>query len=206
MLKPAPEQASSIEVDFRKVEYVPDSLESFAITRTFKWRGGTTMRKTIRYATGILILLCLAAAADLRTPSTHAKTWGFTNSDLCGSYASQLSGTVNFPAAHPWSMLNGPYALTGRVTADGLGNAEGTVYDNYNGLLIPYSWTGTYEVNRDGTVNLTATADMPGIGTLSLIMFGVLCEEGKQMRLMWIGPTFAPGRVGATITGSWTRQ
>jgi hypothetical protein len=151
----------------------------------------------------------------LKTPSTHAKGIWFSNWDLRGSWASQLSGTVVFPTSLPGSALNGPYCLTGRVEADGFGAVQGTVYENYNGLLLNYSWQGTYQVNKDGTLTLSAVLDLGG-SPYPLKMFGVICDEGKQVRLTQIGPTMGdllitapgvpPNLLGSVIVGSWVRQ
>lgn len=169
------------------------------------------MRRTILIFGFALLALNCAGLLLFNTPSTHAKVWGFSNADLWGSYASQLSGTIVFPADHPMAIFNGPYALTGRVWADGQGNAKGTVYDNYGGLLLNYSWNGTYQVNEDGTFKLSTTLSLFG-QPYPLVMFGVICDEGKQVRLLQIGPTSSDPRipsmpsVGSVITGSWMRQ
>ena len=134
-------------------------------------------RNIILFAMALIALNCIGFLL-LRTPSTRAQSRSYTESDVWGHYASQLTGSVNVPTNHPWYAFNGPYALTGKVFADGQGNAKGTVYDNYNGLILNYSWEGTYKVSKDGTLYLTAMADLGAIGKLSLDMFGVLCDEG----------------------------
>ena len=132
--------------------------------------------------------------------------WSYGNYSLRGNYASQLTGTINCPEWHPFAQFNGPFALTGRVSADGKGNIWGTVYENYNGMLIGYSWEGTYDMNQDGTFLLDAYYELPELGDIYVQMFGVLCDRGKQVRLMHVGPTYAPNMVGTTIIGSWIRQ
>lgn len=169
------------------------------------------MRRTILIFGFALLALNCAGLLLLNTPSSHAKTWGFSNADLWGSYASQLSGTNIFPEGSRLASLSGPYALTGRVWADGQGNAKGTVYDNYDQLLVNYSWQGTYQVNEDGTVYLSPTIAPFGRPN-TILMFGVICDEGKQVRWLVVGPTKSDSRmagmlnVGCVITGSWIRQ
>ena len=154
-----------------------------------------------------------AGAALINAPSTHAKAQWYTNWDLRGFWVSQLTGNVMFPPALPGAALNGSYCLTGRVEADGNGNATGTVYDNYNGLLLNYTWQGTYQVNKDGTLTVSTVLNLGG-NAYPLTMFGVICADGNEVRLMQVGPTMGdlkiPGLpanlLGTAIVGSWTRQ
>ncbi len=175
------------------------------------------LRRIAVLGIALLVLAC-AGLLLLGTRSTRASGL-YSNNDLWGSYSSQLSGTLVFPAGTPGSQLNGPYCLNGRVEADGQGNARGTVYDNYNGLLINYSWQGVYQVNKDGTLTVTAALPfaLPGFPTgqaYVLVMHGVICDGGKQVRLTQIGPTLGdlkvpgvpPNFLGTIITGSWIRQ
>jgi hypothetical protein len=164
-------------------------------------------RKIIRVSFGAIALGCIAFIIISMT-TADAKNYGFKNHHLWGDYASQLTGTINYPEGHPFHPLNGPYALTGQVSADGKGNAWGTVYDNYNGMLVKHDWEGTYDVNPDGTFLLEMYYEMAGLGELYGQMFGVLCENGKRARLMHIGATYDENNimVGTTIIGSWIRQ
>jgi len=164
------------------------------------------MRRKISRLSLIAMALGCITFFIIGMTSTNAQDYGdFNNHHLRGNYASQLTGTINCPEGHPLSPFNGSYALTGRVSADGKGNARGTVIENYNGMLMNYSWEGTYEVNPDGTLLLDIIWEM-GEDELHVQMFGVLCDNGKQVRLMHVGATFVPGMVGTTITGSWIRQ
>jgi hypothetical protein len=177
-------------------------------------------RILVIFGFAFLVLSCTGILLH-RTTSTHAKSRWFTNWDLRGSFATQLSGTIavptnaGFPAA--LTALNGPYCLTGRVEADGMGNVQGTVWDNYSGLPIHYSFQGTYQVNDDGTLTIKALLPLSGGINYPLTMFGVMCADGNQVRLTQIGATMAElgipnlpaeykGFVGAVVTGSWVRQ
>ena len=162
-------------------------------------------RKIISLSLAAIALGCIAFFIIGMTPTNAQYNGDFNNHHLRGNYASQLNGTINCPEGHPLSPFNGPYALTGRVSADGMGNAWGTVIENYNGTLMNYSWEGTYEVNSDGTLLLDIIWEMEGV-EFHVQMFGVLCDNGKRVRLMHVGATYAPNMVGTTITGSWIRQ
>ena len=172
------------------------------------------MRRILMILGFAFLVVNVAGFMFLTPPSTHAKIKGFTNWDLRGTFASQLSGTIVAPASLPeLAALNGPYCLIGRVEADGLGVAQGTVYDNYNGVLLHYTWQGTYQVNDDGTVTISTVLPLGGL-QYPLVMFGVMCDEGRLVRLTQSGPTMGdlriPGQpanlLGTVITGSWTRQ
>jgi len=169
------------------------------------------MRRTIIFFGIALIALNCVGLLLLRAPSTQAKSTGYTEADVWGSFASQLTGSINVPAGHPLAAFNGAYALTGRVFADGQGGARGTVYDNYNGYLLKYSWEGAYTVSKEGFITLTALLDFSalGMGKFPLEMSGVICDEGKQIRLTMTGPATKVQGIpwlGATIIGSWMRQ
>lgn len=166
-------------------------------------------RKMIGVSFGVIALGCIAFFIIGLTPA-DAKHYGFNNHYLWGNYASQLSGTINFPEESPFSILNGPFCLTGLVSADGKGNLMGILYyDNYNGMLFNYSWEGTYDVNPDGTLMIDAYYELNGTD-MYVQFFGVLCDNGKQVRLMYVGPipenASPPNMLGATIIGSWIRQ
>jgi len=169
------------------------------------------MRRTTLLTCISLVSIAFGALMFLRVPLTNAGQRRYSNSCLWGTYASQLTGTMVFPSTSPMAFLNGPYCLTGTVDLDGQGNAQGTVYENYNGLLLNYSWTGTYQVNVDGTVKLSANINLFG-QAFPLVMFGVICDGGKQVRLTAIGPAMSgsmiPGvpNLGFVITGSWILQ
>lgn len=169
------------------------------------------MRRTILILGFALLALSCAGFLLLRTPSTHAKSWGFTNADVWGSYAAQWSGTMLFPTGHPLAMLNGPYASVARVWFDGQGNVKGTSYENYSGLLLTVPFQGTYQVNEDGTAKMSATFTLFGQpATLEFLV--ILGDEGKQARILHVGPTASDPRipgmpnVGTVLSGSAIRQ
>lgn len=166
-------------------------------------------RKMIGVSFGVIALGCIAIFIIGMTPA-DAKNYGFKNHHLWGDYASQLTGTINYPEESPFSLFNGPYCLTGLVSVDGNGNARGIeYYDSYNGMLFNYSWEGTYEVNPDGTLMIDAYYELNGTG-IYVQFFGVLCDNGRQVRLMHVGPipenASPPNMLSSTVVGSWIRQ
>jgi hypothetical protein len=136
---------------------------------------------------------------------------GYRNADFYGSFASQWTGTSNFPvpAGSPFSALNGPYCLTGRVVADGRGGLTGSVIDTYNGTQFSYSFQGTYQVSPDGTVTLFVVADLTPFGKFPLVVYGVLFDNCKQVRVTLLGKpvTGLPySQVGGIAVGTLWKQ
>ena len=168
------------------------------------------MRRTIvMFGCALLALNCIGFLL-LHTPSTHAKGIRYTNWDLRGNWASQWSGTVMAPKESPLAPFNGPYCLTGRISVDGMGSVQGNVYDNYAGNLLHYDFQGTYLVNDDGTLTLSVTLYF-GQSPYTITVYGVICDDGNQVRVTLIGPTGSsqiPGVpfLGSVATGVWIRQ
>jgi hypothetical protein len=152
----------------------------------------------------VAILCC----ALLPQSSVFAKNWGYTNADLAGSYASQWTGTVNFPAG-PMAAYNGPYALVGRLVADGNGNVTAKTITSFNGTIVRNAGAGTYTVNSDGTFKMTMTFPTSEGGRNVIQNDGVLFDEGRQIRLMlsaFLEPALPPGYVGMSTSAILTRQ
>jgi len=70
---------------------------------------------------------------------------------------------------------------------DGEGNFKGTYSQNMDEVVFDYSFQGTYVVNEDGTAKLSQTVTLFG-QTSTIFGFGVICDEGKQLRYTMIGP------------------
>ena len=158
---------------------------------------------------GFAVVLFIAAAVLLVSPA-FAKHSNFTSRDLRGAYIGQCSGTMDFPSP-PLSYMNGPFVMTARIVADGQGNLSGSGVEVHNGQAVALPFTGTYTVEDDGTIWITLTGTTPGLGSLSIKVYGFLFDEGKQVKLIYAGvmiPGFElpPGFVGITAAGSWIRQ
>jgi hypothetical protein len=141
-----------------------------------------------------------------KTPIALAQSLGYTDDDLAGTYSSQWTGSVVFQDK-PLSAMNGPWAMNGKTVADGQGNIWGSYLECYNGYILPTNYKGTYHVNRDGTVKVRVTGDIPNVGSLTMEMDGVICDKGKQAR--FIGSKiegFPPNYVGIVAVGTAIRQ
>jgi len=164
------------------------------------------MRRPFVLFGSAVVLLTLMLVA-LPTSSTRAKDSNFSNQDLRGAYVAQGTGTAAFPPAHPFSVLNGPMATTGRFVADGCGNISGFAVQVNNGAVGRQSFTGTYNVEGDGSFSVTMIGDT-AFGTLAVEYSGVLFDEGKQAKVTEVGiPGVLPqGLAGITYIGSFIRQ
>jgi hypothetical protein len=101
--------------------------------------------------------------------------------------------------------------MAARIVADGHGNLNGSGVEVLNGQALTLPFTGTYTVEEDGTLQVILTATTPGLGTLSIQVYGFLFDEGKQVKLIYAGVmipgvNLPPGFVGMTAAGSWIRQ
>ncbi|MDX1981051.1 MAG: hypothetical protein SFV51_12340 [Bryobacteraceae bacterium] len=99
-----------------------------------------------------ILFTVMAAAASL--PSAPAQTQTYTNSSLKGTYVFTETG---LPSAA------GAIAAAGVLTADGNGGVSGTITQRLPGqFAASRGATGTYQINQDGTGNLTLSATAPG--------------------------------------------
>ncbi|HVY92993.1 MAG TPA: hypothetical protein VHA14_09600, partial [Bryobacteraceae bacterium] len=77
-------------------------------------------------------------------------------SDFKGAYQIDLTGTVSgtgFFARAP--ELAGQYRQLGRLVTDGNGKFTASVFTNYNGRIVPETFSGTYTVNSECFATLT---------------------------------------------------
>jgi hypothetical protein len=89
------------------------------------------------------------------TVSVSKEGWGFT--EWSRSYTNVTSDQIyqNFTTFQPkisgYVRNNGGYGVGGvNVSADNGGASDTTVYDGYYEITVPYNWSGTVEVSRDG--------------------------------------------------------
>ncbi len=165
------------------------------------------MRKYFLF-TALLVLAFVISIAGLRTGVVQAKSWGFTNADFCGTFGSQWTGSVYFPTA-PFNQLNGPYAMLGRVAADGLGKMSAKFIECYNGTILRSEATGTYSVKPDGTLIMLFSYVLPGVGSFTLEVTGILFDEGRQARVTCskiIDPPVPAGFTGMAATSTLIKQ
>jgi hypothetical protein len=156
----------------------------------------------------LVITLLSLSYISLKTPTVLAKTWGFTNADFSGVYGSQWTGSINFPAL-PFSALNGPYALLGRLVSDGQGAITARFIESYNGQIARNEGKGAYTVRPNGTLTMMVSYVTSALGKITFEAEGVLFDDGRQVRLQltkWVEPALPPGFTGMVATGSLMRQ
>lgn len=151
----------------------------------------------------------LCALGSLAPVSQIANAQG--NHFLVGAYAVQFTGTVLLPA--PFNAYNGPFSRNGKVVFDGNGGFVSTVVANYNGTISRDNFTGTYNVNSDGTFTLTIvnlpTPLFPP-GTPNVFSFdGMLANNGNIAKLTLDGVSVGGQQqpnVGSVIVGELIKQ
>ncbi len=168
------------------------------------------MRRSILVTAMVVVgLMVILAGISLRVPNAAAKSWGWSETDFNGAFASQWSGTIAFAADNPLSQLNGPYSLTGRLTSNGQGKAQAKIIENFNGHIVRQVSNALYRVSEDGTIILSFERNYPGIGPVTFEMEGILFDEGRQARMTVTGLTGAglqDDNAGMTIVGTIVRQ
>jgi hypothetical protein len=114
-----------------------------------------------------------------------------TNADLKGVYGMLATGNIIVAPGFPPPLL-GPFARAGRVFADGNGNISVANTASYNGTIIPESYSGTYTVNSDCSVDIRPVVGLPigPGGALIPVPFefiGALADNGNSAAVVLCG-------------------
>ena len=158
-----------------------------------------------------LVLLAGVTAAQAAHPAS-----GCSNKDLAGVYGMLATGTIIIAPGFPATLL-GPFARVGRVVADGNGNISVANTASYNGNIIPESYSGTYTVNSDCSVDIRPVVGLPlgPGGSLVPVPFefvGALADNGNSAAVVLCGlgpgvPCFpAPMATGNVIRVLLSKQ
>jgi len=175
------------------------------------YKGETSMKHRLFIIASLSTVVCIVLIGVLSTFSAQAKHWEYSNADLSGTYAFQLSGVYVFPSTSPLSVMNGPFAVNGIIRADGQGNMMKNFIVNYNGQTYRIEDAeSTYEVDHDGTYTETFVAQF-GQAPVTITYSGVLIDGGREVRLMVTGfslpgITLPTDYIGMVISGSMIRQ
>jgi len=164
-------------------------------------------------------LTCYAVAAlavSVAIPAIQAAP-SCTNGDFAGVYGMQAPGTILSAPGFPAGFL-GPFNRVGRVASDGKGNISVTNTASYNGNIIVESYTGTYSIAADCTLDVVALVGIPigPGGSLVKVPFefrGALADGGDSAAVLLCGvgapcivPTGNVIRVLLTRNGNNQRQ
>jgi len=101
-----------------------------------------TLRKLVVSA------LAVFALASFGLAEARAQSSNCNNESWKGAYGFTLTGWRIPDPAQPTHFAR---AGVGRLVADGRGNLSGAETKSRNGLIIPLTFTGTYQVNTDCT-------------------------------------------------------
>ena len=116
-------------------------------------------------------------------------------SDLVGAVGFYATG---FVLRSPVTNLTGPFARLGRFESDGKGNLTFTSTASFNGNLIPQDFSGRYTMNPDCT--FISQVSLPDPINLSITFFGVLSDEGNEIRDLFVSPD------GIVVYGTGRKQ
>ncbi|HVW11510.1 MAG TPA: hypothetical protein VHC90_23155 [Bryobacteraceae bacterium] len=97
--------------------------------------------------------------------------------DFKGAYQLDLTGTVSGTGfyARP-AQIAGQYRQLGRLVSDGAGNFTASVFTNYNGRIVPETFSGTYSVNSECFATLTYTS---ASANQKLVIYGAIGGHGE---------------------------
>ncbi len=122
-------------------------------------------------AAGVLIFRCSA-------PPKDRKQAGCTNADARGDFGYQFQGWVQSDPRGPFLL----FAETGRWTADGAGNYNGSSTFSYGGKFFTHTFTGTYQINPDCSGSAIVPKD--SLGSTNLKFYWVIVEPGEEILLV----------------------
>ena len=115
-------------------------------------------------------------------PGLQAKD-GCTNQDFIGVFGFFGTGYVVQSTGTP---PVGPFARVGTFVTDGNGNLSFNSTANFNGLIAPFDFLGTYTMDSDCT--FTAVLHLTNPFTLDVTFIGGLSEDGNQSRELFTEP------------------
>ena len=153
----------------------------------------------------VAIFVAVSIAILAISPASKAGITGSSTQDPLGNHS--LNGSYEFSADGVIEVNGVPtrgYWETGRFDADGQGNITNGV--EYSSLLsssdealidLPFTFSGTYIVNPDGTAKATVAVVLPNGVVINKSLWFVLHSVGKS----GIANGFAGGHADADLDG-----
>jgi hypothetical protein len=126
--------------------------------------------------------------------SLHARE-GCTDKDFDGVFGFFGTGNV-VQSSGPTPV--GPFARVGTFSADGKGNLRFNSTANFNGLVAPFDFLGSYTMNSDCT--FTAILNLTFPFRFDVTFIGTLADNGNESRELFTDPP------GIVISASGRRQ
>lgn len=109
-------------------------------------------------------------------PAAHANS-RCTNATIAGSYGIQTTGTIlEGGPAQP-----GLFASNGLINFDGNGKSSTSQTISFNGTIVPFKASGTYEVEDDCTFTAKFTDEDTGA---QITTSGVIVKRGTEILLI----------------------
>lgn len=140
-----------------------------------------------RFIAALVSLIAISAA----TPALASDACN--DASLHGSYAFRVEGTnVSNPNLPP-----GPFAAVGKNTYDGKGNMSGEITVSAGGVMIPTTYTGTYNVEPGCTGTKSATL---AIG-MTVNFYFVIDSNGRGIQMIVTEAGVGAPVGGLTVSG-----
>ena len=135
------------------------------------------MKKLFAVLSGASLLLSVGLS---NLPAAHADA-RCSNATIAGSFGVQTTGTI----------LEGGPGQPGLFASNGLfnfgdnGNLSTRQTISFNGTIVPFEASGTYDVEQDCTLTVTITE--PSTGT-QVSVNGVIVERGTEILIIQTDP------------------
>jgi hypothetical protein len=136
---------------------------------------------------------------------------GYSNDSFRGTYVAQFTGDVFVPV--PFDKFNGKFYRNLRFQTDGFGNLDvTTAVANYAGTVVREKFSGTYNVNPDGTFTISLV-NLPvpfAPGVPNVFGFDGVFGDGGRIAKVALSSVSLGGQalpnIGSVISGEIVRQ
>jgi hypothetical protein len=117
-----------------------------------------------------------------------------SNQDFEGAFGLDMFGTIISQAPNPPN-VPGTLSRNGRIVFDGQGGFDANITSNYNGQVVPETFSGTYTIDQGCKIKMLYTLDKT-----TYTWFGGLSYGSTGATLMLTDPP------GAAVVGTLTLQ
>ncbi len=135
------------------------------------------MKKLFAVISGAGLLLSIGLST---VPAAHANS-RCRNATIAGSFGIQTTGTI----LERGPVQPGLFASNGLINFDGNGKSSTSQTISFNGTIVPFKASGTYEVEEDCTLTAKFTDEDTGA---QLTVSGVIVKRGTEILLIETDP------------------
>lgn len=135
------------------------------------------MKKLFAVISGAGLVLSIGAS---NVPAAHANS-RCTNATIAGSFGIQTTGTIlEGGPGQP-----GSFASNGLFNFDGKGKSNTSQTISFNGTIVPFQSSGTYQVSQDCTLTAEFTDEATGA---QIAVNGVIVKRGREILIIQTNP------------------